>query len=128
MKTQTDTAEAPTYIKTSSGWVRRLGKPVGEPRIYRIIRMRFNNMKTQQQKRRYDDASGVELYSPKQGERMVVCSGPLVATASNGDTWNGDKQDGRFIYSDQQGNLYESSEKPAYRLPITINRYSEQQP
>jgi hypothetical protein len=40
MNTQTQTDNG--YIKTSSGYVRRLGKVEGEPRIYRIIRFRFN--------------------------------------------------------------------------------------
>lgn len=38
MSTQTNNG----YIKTKSGWVRRLGNHEGEPRIYRIIRFRFN--------------------------------------------------------------------------------------
>jgi len=40
------------------------------------------------------------------------------ATAKNGDTWTGEKQDGFWLYRDANGNLYESNEVPAYRITM----------
>ncbi len=42
----------------------------------------------------------------------------LSATNLHGDKWTGEMQDGLYVYMDQQGNLYESKERPAYRIVI----------
>jgi hypothetical protein len=43
----------------------------------------------------------------------------MTATAKNGDEWQGETNGAWFIYRDQQGNLYESKEQPAYRIDMT---------
>ncbi len=40
----------------------------------------------------------------------------LSATNIHGEKWTGEMQDGFYVYMDQQGNLYESKERPAYRI------------
>ena len=40
----------------------------------------------------------------------------MKATLKNGDEWTGEKQDGFWLCRDQQGNLYETAEVPAYRI------------
>ncbi len=40
----------------------------------------------------------------------------LKATNLHGDKWTGETQDGIYVYMDQQGNLYESKERPVYRI------------
>ncbi len=55
----------------------------------------------------------------------------LSATNLHGDKWNGETQDGVYVYIDQQGNLYESKERPVYRysgqpLPYRAKPYAIQ--
>lgn len=38
------------------------------------------------------------------------------ATNIKGHEWNGEKQDGEWLYTDESGNLYSSKEIPAYRI------------
>ncbi len=48
----------------------------------------------------------------------------LSATNLHGDKWTGETQDGFYVYMDQQGNLYESKERPAYRIVMNNAQFT----
>lgn len=40
----------------------------------------------------------------------------MKATASNGDEWTGERNGAWWLYTDSNGNLYESKEVPVFRV------------
>lgn len=53
---------------------------------------------------------------PTQRENKATRQASLNATSKAGDVWTGETQDGFYIYTDKNGNLYKSKERPAYRI------------